>query len=230
MDFFEQMNFEHQKILKYMPIFREVNGKVLRGEEVPAEELQAIISFFQIYVDKFHHGKEERILFPLVHSLGLIKSGGPRCMFFFPIFLQDKYLEKAKKEISNYKNIVPYVIKEHLKSIYDDKSPLVIPLEDHEVGYYLIQLMDQEIKKKILEKDKWSPKSFFRFFSLYLDMIYMHIRKEDECLFMVLKKSLNNKQKSEITKEVEAINSDLKSEIQNVLEPLKSLEEKYKKD
>lgn len=204
-----------------------MSERILRGEDFPVEDLQVFISFVQIYVDQFHHGKEEKILFPIVHDLGVIKSGGPRCTYFYPLFLQDRYLEQAKKEILNYQNIKPYVIKEQLKPIYDMQSPLVIPLEDHEVGYYLIQLMDREIKRKLLEESDWDSKKLFKFFTRYLDMIYMHIRKEDECLFMVLKKEISNDLKNDITKKSEILNSELETDVYMVLEAVKELEKKY---
>jgi hemerythrin-like domain-containing protein len=61
---------------------------VLNGAELEAKNIHAtgkvdtdkvakIVDFFRVFVDKCHHSKEERKLFPKLQELGMPSNGGP---------------------------------------------------------------------------------------------------------------------------------------------------------
>jgi hemerythrin-like domain-containing protein len=47
------------------------------GQSVNVEILQRTVEFMRIYVDQFHHGKEEQLLFPLLVRRGVPTRGCP---------------------------------------------------------------------------------------------------------------------------------------------------------
>ena len=55
---------EHAEIMKMLLVLQRFSTKLVDLEEVEAKDLEALVEFFEIYVDRCHHGKEEQILFP----------------------------------------------------------------------------------------------------------------------------------------------------------------------
>jgi len=44
---------------------------------LPVKPLRDLLKFSRIFIDKCHHGKEERCLFPCLEKLGVPREGGP---------------------------------------------------------------------------------------------------------------------------------------------------------
>ena len=68
---------EHEAILKMLGATEAAAHRIQSGGTVPTETLEGLIEFFRMFGDKCHHGKEEDLLFPLLESRGLPRSGGP---------------------------------------------------------------------------------------------------------------------------------------------------------
>jgi hemerythrin-like domain-containing protein len=60
-----------------LDITEEVTRRLDRGESVSPETLTELLEFFRVFADRYHHGKEEDLLFPLLEKKGLPKFGGP---------------------------------------------------------------------------------------------------------------------------------------------------------
>lgn len=54
---------EHDNIKKTLKVIRKICIGILEGKEVPHDDLISIIDFIRNYADKYHHGKEEDMLF-----------------------------------------------------------------------------------------------------------------------------------------------------------------------
>ena len=55
---------EHGVTMKMLAALQRFIAKVADLEESDTKDLEALIEFFEIYVDRYHHGKEEQVLFP----------------------------------------------------------------------------------------------------------------------------------------------------------------------
>jgi hemerythrin-like domain-containing protein len=55
---------EHGATMKMLLVLQRFSTKLVDSEEGEAKDLEALIEFFEIYVDRCHHGKEEQFLFP----------------------------------------------------------------------------------------------------------------------------------------------------------------------
>jgi len=55
---------EHGATMKMLLVLQRVSAKLVDSEEGEARDLAALMEFFEIYVDRCHHGKEEQLLFP----------------------------------------------------------------------------------------------------------------------------------------------------------------------
>jgi hemerythrin-like domain-containing protein len=73
----EQLKAEHQGIMLMMKILEKICSELEAGSQANADHLAKIVDFFEIFVDKCHHGKEEGLLFPELESAGIPKEGGP---------------------------------------------------------------------------------------------------------------------------------------------------------
>ncbi|MGA2405104.1 MAG: hemerythrin domain-containing protein [Syntrophobacteraceae bacterium] len=73
MDPREALREEHGAIMKMLSALQRFIAKVVDFEEGETKDLEALIEFFEIYVDRYHHGKEEQVLFPGLSRTGTAK-------------------------------------------------------------------------------------------------------------------------------------------------------------
>ena len=192
MGLFQELNIEHQKILEFLDCFSEMLSEEFIGKEVEKVFYLKAFSFIENYLDQIHHQKEEDCLFPEVHKMGIAKGGGPQCSLFFGLFLEQDFLNKIKSEIVSTDNIPLYRPRKGVQKIFEEKSPLEIPLKDHEAGYYALRILKKELDRR--DKNLWDRQKFCRVGRWYISMLQYHIRKEEECLFVRLKQVLTEEQ------------------------------------
>lgn len=63
MDSLELMVEEHKNIKRMLGVLRRASYQVLKGDPVPFDDFERMISFVRGYADRHHHGKEEELLF-----------------------------------------------------------------------------------------------------------------------------------------------------------------------
>jgi hemerythrin-like domain-containing protein len=68
---------EHESIKKSLKILNEMCVRLESGEKLDSAHLEQIVDFIRNYADKFHHGKEEDILFEEMCKIGFLKETGP---------------------------------------------------------------------------------------------------------------------------------------------------------
>lgn len=61
---------EHGQIRLMLRILEKITIKLEAGEIIPADRLENINEFLQVFGDKCHHGKEEKYLFPAIKAVG----------------------------------------------------------------------------------------------------------------------------------------------------------------
>ena len=73
----EELKAEHQAVLLTIRILEQIASKLEAGQAIDLRHLDQILEFLQVFVDKCHHGKEEKVLFPAMEEAGLQQEGGP---------------------------------------------------------------------------------------------------------------------------------------------------------
>ncbi len=73
----EELRKEHQGVELMLQILQAVADRIRKGEAIPAEDFDGILSFLRVFVDRCHHGKEEEHLFPAMESAGIPRDDGP---------------------------------------------------------------------------------------------------------------------------------------------------------
>jgi hemerythrin-like domain-containing protein len=74
---FEILEEEHERIVEMLDILDALCRQLKAGAEVPDKDLFTVVNFLQRYADTCHHAKEEHVLFPALHSVGMPRIGGP---------------------------------------------------------------------------------------------------------------------------------------------------------
>lgn len=209
-NWFEHLKTEHDEIGEILHIFKKYVLSISEVEDFDGDHFRDFILFFSLYADKIHHGKEEDILFPQAYASGLGHKSGSHCTLFFGRFLDHGYLDDIKADLVGYEPpISKYTPKPILREIIENKSPLVIPLEEHEIGVYSMQIMVAELDKK--GRPDWSPELLLRTARRYANMLKSHIDKEDQCLFPMLANKFSPQTTSELAsafEEFDRLHSD----------------------
>jgi hemerythrin-like domain-containing protein len=68
---------EHEAVTRMLEAAEQAAGKLERKEAVRPDLLEGIGEFFELFVDKCHHGKEEELFFPALAKKGMSVEGGP---------------------------------------------------------------------------------------------------------------------------------------------------------
>jgi hemerythrin-like domain-containing protein len=73
----DELKREHEGVKVMLRILGAVASKVEAGSPVPPKDLDSIVEFLSVFVDKCHHAKEEDGLFPALEAAGVPREGGP---------------------------------------------------------------------------------------------------------------------------------------------------------
>lgn len=73
----EQLIKEHADVVQMLEILEKIAQRMEQGEKINPLHLEAILDFLVTFVDKSHHGKEEKLLFPALTCKGIPNQGGP---------------------------------------------------------------------------------------------------------------------------------------------------------
>jgi hemerythrin-like domain-containing protein len=75
MNAIEQLKNEHEGIKLVFRILRKMCDALKSDQPLDTGHFESILEFFQIFVDKCHHGKEEDLLFPAMIQAGIPEQG-----------------------------------------------------------------------------------------------------------------------------------------------------------
>jgi len=60
----DMLREEHGATMRMLAVLQKFFATLADLKEGEAQDLKALIEFFEIYVDRYHHGKEEQLVFP----------------------------------------------------------------------------------------------------------------------------------------------------------------------
>ena len=197
-DIIDELVQEHVFIEQVMSGIRSFLFQDLTFTSDQIDTLVFIPKFFDLFVEKIHHGKEEEILFPALAEVEILKQGGPKCVLFMGLRIEHQFGEKVLSQAKSL-NIPPPQLRAFVKNQIDLTTPLSIPLSEHITGYYSISLM-QHFANEIQNGNTSAYLDFKSCALRHLEMLHYHIRKEDECLFIRARQLLSEDTIDEITK------------------------------
>lgn len=175
----EDLTREHEAFLGFLSAWER--------DFPPRRELEE----FHVLLEEVHHGKEERFLFPLLADSLSLEVGGPMCMTFFtPRVLGGMGWTDSFADLRSslgYAGPAPGELTPFRETAFRQGSMIRIPLEDHILGARAMA----ELRSAPAGAEPQRAR-FARFAAFLKD----HIRREEECLFMLLKRELSPEQKN----------------------------------
>ena len=73
----DELIAEHNAVLVALQLLAKIEEALATGDKQAPEHLDQIVDFLKGFVDRCHHGKEERHLFPKMHDRGMPAGAGP---------------------------------------------------------------------------------------------------------------------------------------------------------
>lgn len=74
----QELTEEHEAVLLTLSILDNMIFDIdTRGEISRGGAVDKILEFFSVFVDRCHHAKEEKLLFPALEAVGVGREGGP---------------------------------------------------------------------------------------------------------------------------------------------------------
>lgn len=73
----DELRAEHEGIGVMLRVLEAVAEKLGEGEAVDPGDLDGMLEFLTVFVDRCHHGKEELHLFPALEKAGVPRENGP---------------------------------------------------------------------------------------------------------------------------------------------------------
>jgi hemerythrin-like domain-containing protein len=73
------------------------------GDLVPAPALLEIVGFIRTFADRYHHGKEEALLFPALERRGITREGGPLGVMEYEHQVEREFTADLEQAIDLYK-------------------------------------------------------------------------------------------------------------------------------
>jgi hemerythrin-like domain-containing protein len=91
---------DHETILVSLKILDVISNRLESGKNIPVEDITAPIEFLKIFVDRYHHCKEECILFPALTESGVQNQNGPIGMVLYEHDKGREYILQMEDSIS----------------------------------------------------------------------------------------------------------------------------------
>ena len=158
---------EHQNILKVIEILENECEAIEEGKKIDKDFFEKVIDFIRNYADKFHHAKEEDILFKEFNKCG---EEDPECISCNPVeqmlFEHDEGREFVKgmetrlnendgtKLIRNARAYIS-LLREHISKEDDVLYPMTDEVLSDKIKKDMLKKFEEIGKKRKKDKEKY---------------------------------------------------------------------------
>jgi hemerythrin-like domain-containing protein len=147
----EKLMAEHQNILRGIDLLENGVARLQNGDDVSAEFFRDAIDFIRNYADKYHHAKEEDILFVKMSEVGFSPEMGPVAVMLYEhdqgrgfvsglANATERYASGEKhaiKEIAKNATAFANLLREHIHK----EDVILYPMAENALGETGINLM-----------------------------------------------------------------------------------------
>ena len=78
MNAIEELTAEHEAVQLVLQILGKMAAEIEESGKIKQpKHLEQIIDFMRVFIDTYHHGKEEELLFPALQAVGVSRESGP---------------------------------------------------------------------------------------------------------------------------------------------------------
>ncbi len=85
-------------------IMTRIADDIRNDKEFDVKDIESIVNFLRVFADKYHHGKEENVLFPALIASGMPAENGPVSVMLHEHTLGRGYIKEMSDGIDNWKN------------------------------------------------------------------------------------------------------------------------------
>lgn len=192
---------EHDLILKYLNL-------LLKQDFV---DYVRLVSFCSQFIEDNHHLKEEELIFKKVQDHPRLQEGGPLCVLYFDLHMAYSPVDRAVELSKKLNQAMVFQISPHLKDLYAKKTPLNIPIEEHEAGKFLLSLaedilafssggslLENPSAMQGLQLSTEAIDALQQIFKLYTEIQVSHFEKEEGCFLKMVCHITSKEEQDEI--------------------------------
>jgi len=158
----EKLKAEHQIILKGIDLLEKGAKRLENGEDIPQDYFRRAIDIIRNYADKYHHAKEEDILFIRLGEVGFSPEMGPVAVMLFEHDQGRGFVSKLEQANEKYaagdRGAITRIIEhartyaELLKNHIQKEDVVLYPLAMNALGEAGINRMQPEFERVEREK------------------------------------------------------------------------------
>jgi hemerythrin-like domain-containing protein len=158
----EKLMAEHQNILKGLDLLERGAVRIERGGDVSPDFFRAAVDFIRNYADKYHHAKEEDILFVHMAEVGFSPEMGPVAVMLYEHNQGRGYVtglaNATEKYASGDKNAAQEIVKNALafanllRQHINKEDTILYPMAESALGIAGIDRMRSDFDKVEEEK------------------------------------------------------------------------------
>ena len=154
----KMLSDEHENILKVIDALLQECELLQKGKKIDADFFESIIDFIKNYADKFHHAKEEEILFSELNKDNVLAGCKPVQQMLYEHDLGRNFVGELengikggdKKKIIENAGGYASLLKEHIFK----EDNILYPMAD--------DVLNNEVKKKIFNRFVQVEKKFIK--------------------------------------------------------------------
>ena len=164
---------EHKLIIQATEVIKKKMDIIKTSQNVDPNNITAMVDFFRVYADKFHHGKEEGILFRELYQKKMIETD---TKIVKDLMQEHAFARKTVSALEKAKDSYVLGKKEALKEMLEILStlsifyPMHIEKEDKHFFYPCMEYLSPEERKQMMNQ-------FQQFNSNFTDNRYMQVVK-----------------------------------------------------
>lgn len=145
----DTLRTEHRAVCLMLEIMEAVSVRITAGQSVQRQDLEDMIEFLKVFVDRCHHAKEEQILFPELELVGIPNNGGPISVMLAEHELSREYIRNINRELLNYGSADPL----HLTEMTGNMRAYIELLNDHirKENDVLFEMADKLLSEEVQE-------------------------------------------------------------------------------
>ena len=99
----KELKNEHEAVLLTIRILDQITNQFKAGQTVEIKHLDQILEFLAVFVDKCHHSKEEKVLFPAMEEAGIPREGGPIGAMLYEHEHGRKFVQGLRNGVEDYR-------------------------------------------------------------------------------------------------------------------------------
>ena len=150
---FHVLKHEHRIIEQ---VLRAMDGACMRlegGFAVPTKALAEFAEFINSFTDRYHHRKEEQVLFPVLERHGITREGGPLGIIEREHDIERKLVGELRIAISEYKEGDSEARRRFVEAARSFTRMLVGHIETEDSVLFKIgdEILDEEDKAELMQ-------------------------------------------------------------------------------